>query len=48
MDVILLLFLLLFTVALAVHVGQFLEPCTPPIQMIEILFVILCKNLKFN
>jgi hypothetical protein len=48
MNVLFFFLLLLFTVALAVHVGQLLEPRTPTVKMIEILFVVLCdtKNVK--
>ena len=44
MNVLFFFLLLLFTVALAVHVGQLLEPRTPAVKMIEILFVVLCDT----
>ena len=46
MNVLFFFLLLLFTVALAVHVGQLLEPRTPAVKMIEILFVVLCDQFQ--
>ncbi len=47
MNVLFFFLLFLFTVALAVHVGQLLEPRTPAVKMIEILLVVLCDQ-KFQ
>ncbi len=47
MNVLFFFLLFLFTVALAVHVGQLLEPRTPAVEMIEILLVVLCDQ-KFQ
>ena len=45
LDVVL-FFVLLFIFIVAVHVGQLLEPRAPRVQVIKVLLIVLCKNVK--
>lgn len=46
LDGLFFLFLLFLAIAFTVHVGQLLEPGSPTVQMVKVLFIILCNKNK--
>ena len=45
-DVVFVLILLFFAIAVAVHIGQLLEARSPAIQVVKVLLVVLCSYDK--